>query len=54
MSALAIGAVVAGVALIPLAFMVYLAASAPLGFEDVDGFHYGEPDEHGLDDNLGI
>lgn len=28
---------------------VYLIWSAPEGYEDDDGFHYGRPDEHDKD-----
>lgn len=44
MSALAIGLVVCGLTLIPLAIMVYLAAIAPIGFENETGFHLGLPE----------
>lgn len=40
--------------LIPLAFMCWLVATAPLGWEDENGFHYGEPDEHADPDNFGV
>ena len=28
-----------------LAGLIYAAITAPLGYEDSTGFHYGEPDE---------
>jgi hypothetical protein len=28
-----------------IAFAVYSIAAAPYGYEDDDGFHYGEPDD---------
>ena len=28
-----------------LAGLIYAALTAPLGYEDADGFHYGEPEE---------
>lgn len=37
----AIGAVVA--------ITVYLIITAPEGYEDENGFHYGKPDEHDKD-----
>lgn len=40
--------------LIPLGVMCWLVATAPLGFEDSDGWHAGEPDEHSDPDNMGI
>ncbi len=53
MTNLETGAVVVALALIPLGFMVWLVATAPVGFEDeTRGFVEG--DEHGRDDNLGI
>lgn len=50
-----IGLVAAGVALVALGTMLWLAFTAPEGWQDADGFHLGrEPDEHARDDNLGI
>lgn len=40
--------------LIPLGVMCWLVATAPLGWEDENGFHTGELDEHSHPDNLGI
>lgn len=40
--------------LIPLGVMCWLVATAPLGWEDENGFHTGKPDEHSHPDNLGI
>lgn len=40
--------------LIPLGVMCWLVATAPLGWEDDEGFNFGEPDEHSHPDNLGI
>lgn len=40
--------------LIPLAVMCWLVAKAPLGWEDEEGFHLGEPDDHSDPDNMGI
>lgn len=40
--------------LIPLGVMCWLAVKAPLGWQDEEGFHLGEPDEHSHPDNLGI
>lgn len=52
MTNLETGALVASLALLPLAFMVWLVAKAPRGYEDETGWHPG--DEHSQDDNLGI
>ena len=55
MTHLAIGLAITVVVLIPLAVMCWLAATAPLGFEDDErGFVYGEPDEHSHPDNMGV
>lgn len=40
--------------LIPLGVMCWLVATAPLGWEDYEGFHLGEPDEHADPDNFGV
>lgn len=40
--------------LIPLGVMCWLVATAPLGYEDSDGFHLGEPDEHAEPENWGV
>lgn len=40
--------------LIPLGVMCWLVATAPLGWEDEEGWHAGEPDEHSHPDNMGI
>ena len=38
-----------GIAIAAIGGMVYLAAIAPTGYEDDDGFHYGEPDRDDID-----
>lgn len=35
-------------------WLAWMVATAPLGWEDDQGFHTGEPDEHSHPDNLGI
>lgn len=45
MTNLETGAVVVGLALIPLGFMVWLIATAPVGHETDEGFFYGDPEE---------
>jgi len=42
MSPLVIGAFICGVCLALLGVMFWIAAKAPLGWEDEDGFHLGE------------
>lgn len=38
-----------------IAWMGWLFWSAPVGYEDQDGWHEGiEPDEHARDENLGV
>ena len=32
-----------------IAYVVYLFVTAPIGYQDDDGFHYGRPDEHDKD-----
>jgi|Wag4MinimDraft_6_1082665.scaffolds.fasta_scaffold35781_1 hypothetical protein len=32
-----------------IAVTVYMILTAPEGYEDEDGFHYGRPDEHDKD-----
>ena len=55
MTPLAIGAFVTVATLAPVAVLCWLAAKAPLGYEDPErGFVYGEPDEHADPDNTGI
>ena len=46
--------IITAICVASLAYMTWLAATAPEGFEDRDGFHLGAPDEHSRDDNLGI
>lgn len=52
MSALGIGMIVSALCLLGLGIMIGMALSAPIGWQDDDGFHEG--DEHARDDNLGI
>ena len=47
------GLIVAAAVLTPIGIMWWLAVKAPLGREDSEGFHYGEPDEHADPDNWG-
>lgn len=54
MTPLATGLVVCAAVLAPAAIMAWLAFTAPLGFEDEDGFHLGEPDEHADPDSWGV
>ena len=54
MTPLGIGLTVCALVGAALAWLFWLAWKAPLGWEDSDGFHLGEPDEHASDDNLGI
>lgn len=49
-----IGGIISIVVLAALGWMIWLVHSAPLGWEDDQGFHTGEPDEHAHPDNLGI
>ena len=42
MSGLAIGGLISGACVAMLGVMFWIAAKAPLGFEDEDGFHLGE------------
>jgi hypothetical protein len=37
------------IALLIVACTIYLVLTAPEGYEDEDGFHYGRPDEHDKD-----
>jgi hypothetical protein len=37
--------VILAVYILALAFMLYLIHTAPLGYEDERGFHYGRPDD---------
>jgi hypothetical protein len=37
------------ISLLIVACAVYLILTAPEGYEDEDGFHYGRPDEHDKD-----
>jgi len=54
MTNLTTGLIVSAVVFVPLAVMVYFVVTAPLGYEDSEGWHAGEPDEHSDDSNLGI
>ena len=54
MTPLGIGLTVCAFVLATLGLLFWLAWKAPLGWEDSEGFHLGEPDEHASDDNLGI
>lgn len=54
MTALIIGGVICALVLTMLAVMWWCVVTAPFGYQDSDGFHIGEPDEHASDDNLGI
>ena len=49
-----IGVAIIALVCAALAFMVWAFVTAPIGWEDSDGFHFGEPDEHASDDNFGI
>ena len=44
MTNLETGAVVITLALIPLGFMWWIASRAPIGWQDENGFNYGEPE----------
>ena len=46
--------IITAICVASLAYMSWLAVTAPEGFEDRDGWHPGRPDEHSHDDNLGI
>ena len=46
MTNLTTGLIVIAIVFVPLAVMVYFVVTAPLGFQDDDGFHLGEPPEH--------
>jgi hypothetical protein len=37
------------ITLLIVAGAIYLIATAPVGYQDDDGFHYGKPDEHDKD-----
>jgi hypothetical protein len=37
------------IVLLIIAAVVYMILTAPEGYEDEDGFHYGRPDEHDKD-----
>lgn len=54
MTALIIGATICAFVPTALAIMWWCVVTAPFGYQDRDGFHLGEPDEHASDDNLGI
>lgn len=55
MTNLEIGLIATALGLVPVAVMIWLAVTAPEGWEDQHGWHPGrEPDEHAHDDNLGI
>lgn len=34
-----------GLAIVAIGLIVFIVASAPVGYEDEDGFHHGEPPE---------
>jgi hypothetical protein len=48
------GAIIISLVIAALGFMVWLFVTAPTGYQDAEGFFYGEPDEHADQDNLGI
>lgn len=48
-----IGLLIAGGCIAALAIMWFLTFTAPHGWQDSDGFHLGEPDEHADPDNWG-
>lgn len=45
--------IIAAVCLTSLGIMWWLAFKAPMGWEDSEGWHAGEPDEHANPDNFG-
>lgn len=48
------GLAITALAALALGIMCWKFVTIPLGYEDADGFKYGEPDEHAHSDNLGI
>lgn len=48
-----IGLAITAVCLAALGVMLWLVWHAPIGWQDDDGFHYGEPDELADPDNFG-
>jgi hypothetical protein len=49
------GLIITAATIAAIVFMGWLFWSAPLGYENEDGWFPGiEPDEHAQDDNLGI
>lgn len=53
MTPLALGLSICAAVIGPLAVMCWFFVKAPRGWEDCDGFHFGEPDERGDNDNWG-
>ncbi len=53
MTPLIIGGIITALTLAALGLMVWTIWTAPMGWQDSDGFHLGEPDEHADPQNWG-